>query len=51
MYEANAEKIIIGSILLSQGAYLDDCNLIASDFTNERNQKIFAIMVQMRRDG
>jgi replicative DNA helicase len=51
MFEANAEKILIGSILLSQGAYLDDCNLIASDFTNERNQKIFALMVQMRRDG
>ena len=51
MYEANAEKILIGSILLSRGAYLDDCNLIATDFTNERNQKIFAILIQMRRDG
>jgi len=51
MFEANAEKILIGSILLSRGAYLDDCHLIASDFTNVNNQKIFVLLQKMRRDG
>jgi replicative DNA helicase len=51
MFEANAEKILIGAILLSGGAVLDDCHLIASDFSTDKNSKIFAVMVQMRRDG
>ena len=51
MYEQNAEKIFIGAILLSGGAVLDDSHLIASDFSTDKNSKIFAVMVQMRRDG
>jgi replicative DNA helicase len=51
MYEQNAEKIFLGAILLSGGAVLDDCHLIASDFSTDKHSKIFATMVQMRRDG
>lgn len=51
MYEANAEKIVIGSILLSRGAYLDDCHLIGSDFNAPNAAKIFATMQKMRADG
>ena len=51
MYEANAEKILIGSILLSKGSYLDDCHLITSDFTSEQTRQIFAVLKQMRNDG
>lgn len=51
MYEVNAEKILIGSILLSKGSYLDDCHLISSDFISEQTRTIFSVLKAMRSDG
>jgi replicative DNA helicase len=51
MWQGDAEKILIGSIVLSRGAYLDDCHLIASDFTNVKNQKLFTLLCTMRSVG
>lgn len=51
MYEAKAEKTLIGAILQSRGEYLDDCHLTVDDFLNPVEQKIFGTLVAMRRDG
>ncbi len=51
MYEAKAEKILIGAILQSRGEYLDDCHLTVDDFLNPVEQKIYGTLVAMRRDG
>lgn len=50
-YEANAEKIMIGAIILSRGAVLDDSHLIAEDFTTEKNQVLFKALRSMRMAG
>jgi replicative DNA helicase len=47
----NAEKVLIGAILQSRGEYLDDSHLTVDDFGNRNENKLFAILVQMRRDG
>lgn len=51
MWRGDAEKILIGAIILSRGAYLDDCHLIATDFTSEKNQQLFKVLRQMRTSG
>lgn len=51
MWRGDAEKILIGAIILSRGAYLDDCHLIATDFTSEKNQQLFTVLRQMRTSG
>ncbi len=48
MWQGDAEKILIGAIVLSRGAYLDDCHLIATDFTSEKNRKLFTVLREMR---
>ncbi len=51
MYQTNAEKAIIGAILISRGEYLDDTKLVPDDFINSTESMLFATMLQMRRDG
>jgi replicative DNA helicase len=47
----DAEKILIGAIVLSRGAYLDDCHLIVTDFQSEKNRQLFTVLRKMRADG
>jgi replicative DNA helicase len=51
MFEAKAEKTLIGAILQSRGEYLDDCHLTPDDFMNRQEQAVFAVMLKMRREG
>lgn len=51
MYEAKAERLIIGAILLSQGDYLADTRLIPDDFTNATERELFVLMRAMREAG
>lgn len=51
MWRGDAEKILIGAIILSRGAYLDDCHLIVTDFNSEKNQQLFKVLRQMRTSG
>jgi replicative DNA helicase len=51
MWWGDAEKILIGAIVLSRGAYLDDCHLIVTDFQSEKNRQLFTVLRKMRADG
>ena len=51
MWVGDAEKILIGAIVLSRGAYLDDCHLIVTDFQSEKNRQLFTVLRKMRADG
>jgi replicative DNA helicase len=51
MYEAKAERLIIGAILLSQGDFLADTKLIPDDFRNETEREMFVLMRAMREAG
>lgn len=51
MYEAKAEKSLIGAILISRGDYLDDTKLVSDDFINDQEGRLFAVMSEMRRNG
>ena len=51
MWQGDAEKILIGAIVLSRGAYLDDCHLIVTDFQSEKNRQLFTVLRKMRADG
>ena len=51
MWVGDAEKILIGSVILSRGAYLDDCHLIVTDFQSEKNRQLFTVLRKMRADG
>lgn len=51
MWVGDAEKILIGAVILSRGAYLDDCHLIVTDFQSEKNRQLFAVLRKMRADG
>jgi replicative DNA helicase len=50
MWVGDAEKILIGSVILSRGAYLDDCHLIVTDFQSEKNRQLFTVLRKMRAD-
>jgi replicative DNA helicase len=50
MWQGDAEKILIGSVILSRGAYLDDCHLIVTDFQSEKNRQLFTVLRKMRAD-
>ena len=50
-YQTNAEKAVIGSILISRGAYLDDSKLIPDDFINSTESALFRVLLEMRRNG
>ena len=50
MWWGDAEKILIGAIVLSRGAYLDDCHLIVTDFQSEKNRQLFTVLRKMRAD-
>ena len=51
MWQGDAEKILIGAVILSRGAYLDDCHLIVTDFQSEKNRQLFTVLRKMRADG
>lgn len=51
MWVGDAEKILIGAVILSRGAYLDDCHLIVTDFQSEKNRQLFTVLRKMRADG
>lgn len=50
-YQTNAEKAVIGSILISRGDYLDDTKLIPDDFVNSTEATLFRVLLDMRRNG
>jgi replicative DNA helicase len=51
MWVGDAEKILIGAVILSRGSYLDDCHLIVTDFQSEKNRQLFTVLRKMRADG
>ena len=51
MWVGDAEKILIGAVILSRGAYLDDCHLIVTDLQSEKNRQLFTVLRKMRADG
>lgn len=50
-FVTEAEKILIGAILLSRGEYLDDCKLTADDFQGRLEKQAFENLARMRREG
>ena len=48
---SEAEKSVIGSVLLTNGKCLDDLNLKADDFFEYKLGEIYATMLQMKAEG
>lgn len=50
-YEIDAEKRLIGCLLLSRGDYLDDSHLRPADFNGEWERAVFETILVMRRNS
>ena len=48
-YTDQAEKRLIGCLLLSRGDYLDDCKLRPQDFLGEWERAVFQAMLELRK--